>query len=109
MGAQTVRAALRLKALKLIFEVPDKLQELTVEKDVTSIAYALTEGLMLGSYRRATYKQVQSFYTGPTAVVFTIKEKLEGTAGRDWTQGIQKGLAFGEATNLARSLTNILW
>jgi leucyl aminopeptidase len=107
MGAQTVRAALRLKALKLIFEVPDKLQELTVEKDVTSIAYALTEGLMLGSYRRATYKQVQSFYTGPTAVVFTIKEKLEGTAGRDWTQGIQKGLAFGEATNLARSLTNM--
>lgn len=63
MGAQTARAALRLKALKLVFEVPEKLQELTVEKDVTSIAYALTEGLMLGSYRRATYKQVQSFYT----------------------------------------------
>lgn len=107
MAVQTARAALRLKAIKLVFKVSENIQELTVGKDIVSIAYALSEGLLLGSYRRPTYKQEQSQYNGPNSVIFTIEKKSADAVERDWNLGIQKGLAFGEATNLARNLTNM--
>ncbi|WP_313638077.1 leucyl aminopeptidase [Paenibacillus sp.] len=107
MAVQTARAALRLKAIKLVFKVSENIQELTVGKDILSIAYALSEGLLLGSYRRPTYKQEQSQYNGPNSVIFTIEKKSADAVERDWNLGIQRGLAFGEATNLARNLTNM--
>lgn len=106
IAAQAARAAHKLKADRLVFEVSDQLKENTVDKEVSTIAYALTEGLLLGSYRRTTYKQNQSQYAGPSSVIFSIN-KLEEADGNDWLLGMQRGLALGEATNLARSLTNL--
>jgi leucyl aminopeptidase len=107
MGAQIARAALRLKAIQLVFQVPEDIQELTIERDIVSIAYALSEGLSLGSYRRPTYKQEQSQYTGPNSVIFTMEKKATDVIEHDWNLGIQRGLALGDATNLARNLTNM--
>jgi leucyl aminopeptidase len=107
MGAQIARAALRLKAIQLVFQVPEDIQELTVERDIASIAHALSEGLSLGSYRRPTYKQEQAQYTGPNSIMFTMEKKPADAIEHEWSLGIQRGLALGEATNLARNLTNI--
>jgi leucyl aminopeptidase len=107
MAAQAARAALRLKAAQLVFQLPENIRELTEKKDVETIAYAFSEGLLLGSYRRTTYKQDQSPYAGPTSVVFTIDKQPADAAQSDWDLGIHRGKAFGEATNLARNLTNM--
>lgn len=107
MAVQTARAALRLKAIQLVFQVPGNIHELTVDGVSVSIAYALSEGLSLGSYCRPKFKQEQSQYTGPNSVIFTMEKKPENTFEHDWNLGMQRGLAFGEATNLARNLTNM--
>lgn len=107
MAAQIARAAFKLKAAKLVFQVPENVQLLTVDKAVITVAYALTEGLILGSYRRNSYKQVQPNYTGLTAVVFYTEAKIDEIEEANWNLGIQRGLAYGEATNLARNLINI--
>ena len=106
MAAQTARTAHKLKAAKLIFQVPENIQQLTFDKAVDTVAYALTEGLLLGAYRRNSYKQVQPYYEGITSVIYSSEKKSEVEEGISWNQGIERGLAFGEATNLARNLIN---
>lgn len=105
IAAQGIRSALKLRADKLLFGVPDQLQDITIDKDISKMAYAFTEGIVLGSYRRNTYKLNSSQYTGPTSVKFSIN-KLDDATERKWMLGIQRGQALGEATNLARNLTN---
>lgn len=107
IAAQTARSANKLKIDKLIFQVPENIQLLTVEKAVDTVAYALTEGLVLGAYRRNNYKQVQPHYEGITSVIFSREKKSEDAEGNSWKIGIERGVAFGEATKLARNLINI--
>ncbi|WNS40905.1 leucyl aminopeptidase [Paenibacillus sp. MMS20-IR301] len=104
--AQTVRAAARLKAALLIVAVPDELHRqsaLTAE----SAGQAIAEGLVLGAYRRRHYKLEQPAYSGPGRVRLHMQRQSEALEDASWKLGIARGLALGEATNLARELTNL--
>ncbi|MRN51947.1 leucyl aminopeptidase [Paenibacillus monticola] len=107
LAANIARAALRLKAEKIVFQLPGEITLLTEEKAVVTIAYALTEGLRLGAYRRRHYKQEQTSYMGLDSVTFNVEQQTDEAESEDWVNGIQRGQAFAEATNLARDLTNI--
>lgn len=105
--AQVARAAFRLKAASLIIRIPDELN-LEPEAPLAAAAgQAIAEGLVLGAYRRKHYKLEQPAYTGLNAVTFHMERKSEALEEECWKQGIERGLAFGEATNLARDLTNM--
>lgn len=107
MATTIARSAYKLKVAKLVFQLPENLQQWTEIKTVDTVAYALTEGLLLGAYRRSIYKQVQPHYKGITSFVYSSEKKTEEAEGNRWNQGIERGQAFGEATNLARNLINI--
>ncbi|AIQ67509.1 leucyl aminopeptidase [Paenibacillus graminis] len=106
IAAQAARAALRLQAVRLIIQVPDHLGKLTAAGSKEA-AQALTEGLILGAYRRTHYKREQPLYTGLESAVFHLDRKAEAAESLEWCLGIRQGKAFGEATNLARNLTNL--
>lgn len=103
IGAQLARAALRLKAADLVIHVSLNL----AAKEADLAAQALSEGLVLGSYRRKQYKLEQPIYTGLTSVILNMEEKPGEAVDRAWKQGIKRGQIFGESTNLARDLTNL--
>ncbi|MEK5235417.1 leucyl aminopeptidase [Paenibacillus sp. FSL L8-0470] len=103
LAAQVSRAALRLKAATLVIQLPAGLKV----KEPEMTAQALTEGFVLGAYRRKHYKQEQPAFAGLTSITFHSELKVEEAEGNSWSQGIERGLAFGEATNLARDLTNL--
>ncbi|QSF46119.1 leucyl aminopeptidase [Paenibacillus tianjinensis] len=103
LAAQVSRAAFRHKISVLIIQVP----ELLMSKEAVTVAQMLTEGLVLGGYRRKHYKQEQPPYRGLTSVVFRTEQQTGEAVNHSWNQGIQRGLAFAEATNLARDLTNL--
>ncbi|WP_410513971.1 leucyl aminopeptidase [Paenibacillus sp. BR2-3] len=107
MSASIARAAVKLKAESLVVQLPSEMNIITVEKDTVTTAHVLTEGLLLGSYVRKHYKREQPPYAVISSAVFYMKEQLEAAEGERWTKGIEKGQAFGEATLLARNLTNI--
>ncbi|MNO44491.1 Cytosol aminopeptidase [compost metagenome] len=106
IAAQTARAALRLKAARLIIQVPDNLSKLTVI-GAEETAHALAEGLILGAYRRTHYKREQPMYEGLEAAVFHMDRKAEPAESQEWSLGFRQGKAFGDAANLARNLTNL--
>lgn len=107
MAAQAARAASRLKAIKLVFQISEQLKDFIIDQDILSASYALTEGLLLGFYRRTTYKQEQSPYAGPSTVTFATEKASAEEFVPDWELGMERGLAFGEATILSRNLTNM--
>ncbi|WP_252863461.1 leucyl aminopeptidase [Paenibacillus riograndensis] len=106
LAAQVARAAHRLNAVRLIIQVPDNLSKQTAVRPQEA-GQALTEGLILGAYRRTHYKREQPVYTGIESVVFHLDRQAEAAESLEWSQGIRQGQAFGEATNLARNLTNL--
>ncbi|WP_108721966.1 leucyl aminopeptidase [Paenibacillus ihuae] len=102
LAAQVSRAAIRQKVSVLVIQIPEVLMS-----HGAGMAQTLTEGLVLGSYRRKHYKQEQPLYGGLTSVVFHMEQQTGEAVNNSWNQGIQRGLAFAEATNLARDLTNL--
>nr|WP_309242111.1 leucyl aminopeptidase [Paenibacillus sp. S150] len=106
IAAQAARAALRLKAARLIIRIPDSLSLLTAI-GAEAAGQALAEGLVLGAYRRTHYKREQPVYTGLESAVFHLERNAVEAESKEWTQGIVRGKAFAEATNLARNLTNL--
>ncbi|WP_232231493.1 leucyl aminopeptidase [Paenibacillus sp. HW567] len=106
LAVQIAHAAHKLKADKLIIQVADRLNLLSAE-GTEETAQALTEGLVLGAYRRTHYKRGQLLYTGLETVVLHMERTAAAAETADWNQGIMRGLTFGEATNLARNLTNL--
>lgn len=106
LAVQIARAAHKLQAERLIVQVPNCLNLLSAE-GAQETAQALTEGLILGTYRRTHYKREQPLYTGLESVVYHMERKAEDAETVDWNRGIMRGRTFGEATNLARSLTNL--
>lgn len=103
LAAHVARTALRLKAERLVVQVPEHL----LAADAGTAAQALAEGLVLGAYRRKHYKLEQPSAAVLTSIVFHTDSKAEAAVEAAWTQGIQRGIAFGEGTNLARDLTNL--
>lgn len=104
--AQTARAAHRLKAAALVVQIPAALGGLTGALKAEQAGQAIAEGLVLGSYRRRQYKLEQATYPGLETVRLHIGRKSEAAEEEAWRQGVKRGQAFGEATNLARDLTN---
>ncbi|MDQ0195125.1 leucyl aminopeptidase [Paenibacillus wynnii] len=107
MFAQIARAAVKLKAEKLVIQIPNGMSNWTAGVDLAAVTHAFSEGLLLGAYIRKHYKQEQSQYGGITSVMFYIEEELAEPEGELWTSGLERGQVFGEATLLARTLTNI--
>ncbi|UQZ35351.1 leucyl aminopeptidase [Paenibacillus sp. PK3_47] len=103
LAAQVARTALRLKAARLVLQVPDQL----LAADEGTAAQALAEGLVLGAYRRKQYKLEQPSSPEMASVVFLTETQAEAAVETAWSRGIKRGIAFGEATNLARELTNL--
>lgn len=103
LAAQVSRAAIRQKVSVLVIQIP----EVLTSQGAGMAAQTLTEGLVLGSYRRKHYKQEQPPYGGLASVVFHMEQQTGEAVNNSWDQGIQRGLAFAEATNLARDLTNL--
>lgn len=105
--AQAARAAHRLKAATLIVQIPDQLNQLPEALKAETAGQALAEGLVLGAYRRRQYKLEQPGYAGLIAVRLHMERQTEESEDERWKSGVLRGQAFGEATNLARDLTNL--
>lgn len=104
--AHAARAAHRLKADTLIVQIPDQLNLLPEALKAEAAGQALAEGLVLGAYRRRQYKLEQP-YAGLTAVRLHMERQSEESEDKRWKTGMLRGQVFGEATNLARDLTNL--
>jgi leucyl aminopeptidase len=106
-AAQIARTALRLKAQRLVLQLPNNFPELTSGLSEAEAAQALSEGFVLGVYRGKHYKQEQPVYTGIDTLIIRMEQQASEDQAESWRQGIERGQAFGEATNLARDLTNV--
>jgi leucyl aminopeptidase len=107
LGANIAKAAAKLKMGNLVIQVPAGMNRLTEEMDTVTNVHVLSEGLLLGAYVKKHYKREQPTYQGFTSAMFYMEKQLEAAEGERWDKGIEKGLAFGEATRLARNLTNM--
>lgn len=105
--AHTVRAAARLKAASLTVRLPGEWNRLPEAPEAATAGQAIAEGLVLGAYRRRHYKLGQPACAGLNTVRLYMGRESEGMEDDLWKQGIARGQAFGEATNLARDLTNL--
>ncbi|OMF95401.1 peptidase M17 [Paenibacillus sp. FSL R7-0273] len=101
LAAHICRAAVRLKTELLDIELPEQL--LLRE----GAAQAFTEGLVLGSYRRKHYKQEQAVYVKPDKITLHPERLVDPALQQVWLQGIKRGSALADGTNLARDLTNL--
>ena len=70
-------------------------------------AQALTERFILGSYRKPHYKRDASEPTNLEEILYYIEDDLDAGFEAGWTKGMSLGAAIGEATCLARDLTNL--
>ncbi|WP_342564784.1 leucyl aminopeptidase [Paenibacillus sp. FSL R7-0345] len=102
LAAHISRAAARMKAEVLGIQLPESLLS-----QGALAAQALAEGLVLGVYRRKHYKQEQTPYKGPASVNLFPQSSVEAGVELSMRSGIQRGLAFADATHLARDLTNL--
>ena len=93
IGAATARAALKRESLAV-----DALGHLEGTERADAAA-ALAEGLALGTYSFADYKD-----PAPTTVIATAT--IVGKGGRKVTEAIDRGLAFATAIGLVRDLVN---
>ncbi|MCJ8013315.1 leucyl aminopeptidase [Paenibacillus sp. KQZ6P-2] len=106
-SAQAARMALKMRATKLAWELSSPLVTFTVEQNARVAAQALTEGMILGSYRHKQYKMNNSAYKGVEQITFLRKGKVLAAELSDWKEGITRGRAFAESTCIARDLTNL--
>ncbi len=93
IGAATAKAALRCETLAV-----DALDNLDSGRRVAAAA-ALTEGLALGTYSFADYKD-----PAPTTVIAAITVVAKG--GRKVTEAVERGAAVARAMGLVRDLVN---
>jgi len=107
LSADIAREAVKLQAEFLTIRLSAGFGRLTAEEGWLTAAHVLSEGLLLGAYARKRYKREQHSYTGIISADFWLEWLPEAAEGQQWTQGIERGIAFGEAVLLARDLTNI--
>ncbi|WP_246072813.1 leucyl aminopeptidase [Paenibacillus dokdonensis] len=106
-SAQAARQALKMRAKKLAWELSSPLLTFSVEQNALVAAQAITEGMILGSYRHKQYKKNTSSYKGIEQLILLRKGKVSAAELLDWEVGIQRGKAYAESTCLARDLTNL--
>ncbi|GAB6988346.1 leucyl aminopeptidase [Paenibacillus pini] len=106
-AASAARAALKIQAKQLAWEVPLTMQKFTMEQNTVIAAQAISEGFILGSYRMKHYKQHSSPYKGIKQLLLFRTDAAGAVESDRWEQGIKQGLAYAEATCLARDLTNM--
>lgn len=107
-AAQGARAATKIGAKSVSLEVPVTMIQFTVEQDVEEAAQALTEGFLLGSYKMKQYKRDETIKDSIQEVVFFTRDDYSEKGTQEaWERGIARGQAVGEATCLARDLTNL--
>lgn len=107
MFANIARAAVKLKVEKLVISIPNDISEWTKGVNLAVTAQSFSEGLILGGYVRQHYKQDQSPYGGLSSIMFYRENQLEESEVQQWTTGLERGQAFGDAALIARNLTNI--
>ncbi|MED5019013.1 leucyl aminopeptidase [Paenibacillus chibensis] len=107
-SAQVARAARKMRAKRLAWELSTPLVTFTVEQQASAAAQALTEGMILGSYRHKQYKKSStSSYEGIEQLIFLRKGKVSAAELADWERGILHGRVYAESACLARDLTNL--
>ncbi|NUU60624.1 leucyl aminopeptidase [Paenibacillus agri] len=104
-AAQLVRTAIRLKMQHVILQLPQDFAQRTAGLSDMEAAQALSEGFILGAYRRKHYKLDQSQF-GIDHLLIHQEGEVEEERADGWREGLERGQAFGEGTNLARDLTN---
>ncbi|MDO7907415.1 leucyl aminopeptidase [Paenibacillus sp. JX-17] len=106
-GIKAAKEVLRIQASIVAFRVPSTVMNYTVEQGNRAAAQALTEGILLGLYRRSTYKQNAASVIEPDELFYYPSGITDEQTVQEWEKGIELGIAFGEATRYARDLINI--
>lgn len=107
MAAQAVKTALKSGIGSAAIRISAAMVSLTDEQGSQDTAQALTEGCILGSYRKPHYKRDASEGTKLEEILYYIEEDLKPEWIAGWTAGMTQGAAIGEATCMARDLTNL--
>lgn len=107
MAAQAVKAALKSGIGSAAIRIPSTMVSVTDEQGSQDVAQALTEGCILGCYRKPHYKRDASEGRKLEEILYYIEEDLKPEWIAGWTEGMTRGAAIGEATCLARDLTNL--
>lgn len=106
------RTAVRFRSLRCSDRVNDAFRKSSDDPRgcaASGIIYALTEGFLLGSYRRKTYRtsaeQPSEWNLQYVEYLLDVPQK-ENTILKACEQAIRMAESFAEATNFARDLTN---
>lgn len=113
------KVAIRRKFLRLAVSFQPKASGKPDKPNSRSIAFELTEGFLLGSYRVKSYKRDQENSQGLQKVVYLISKDIHNGVINESTkkgstsengsleQCLRKAALYAEATNYARDLTNL--
>lgn len=107
LAAKAAKASLQVSADEVVFAMPSSLVSYSDTLDISRVAHALTEGFILGAYRKKNYKQKQKAYTGPGKLIFHQEKITDPDFQKEWEKGIMLGQAFAAGTLYARDLTNL--
>ncbi|MFD2699749.1 leucyl aminopeptidase [Paenibacillus shunpengii] len=106
-AVRAAKTAVKICADQVVFALPSSMLTYSLSQDIAVVAHTLTEGFILGTYRRKTYKRTQVAYTGPDRLIFHQDKVYQDEHERQWHIGMERGRAFAEGTILARDLTNL--
>lgn len=106
-AVRAAKMAVKINADQVVFALPSSLLTYSLSQDIAAVAHALTEGFILGTYRRKTYKRNQQAYIGPERLIFHQDKVFQDEYEQQWYIGMERGKAFAEGTILARDLTNL--
>lgn len=107
VAAQAAKAAVKSGIRSAAIQIPHTMVSFTAEQTPRDAAQALTEGFILGSYRKPHYKRDASEHTDLEEILYYIEGNAEAEYEAAWKEGMSLGQAIGEATCLARDLTNL--
>ncbi|WP_249435769.1 leucyl aminopeptidase [Paenibacillus sp. Marseille-Q4541] len=107
LAAKAAKASMQVSADQVVFAMPSSLVSYSATQDVATVAHALTEGFILGTYRRKNYKQNQKAYIGPGKVIFHQEKITIPNFQKEWEKGMSDGKAYAEGTIYARDITNL--
>ena len=107
VAAQAAKAAVKSGIRRAAIQIPHTMVSFTAEQTPRDCAQALTEGFILGSYRKPHYKRDASDHTDLEEILYYIEGNAEAEFEAAWKEGMSLGQAIGEATCLARDLTNL--
>lgn len=107
VAAQAAKAGIKSGIRSAAIQIPRTMVSAMSEQTPRDAARALTEGFILGSYRKPHYKRDASERTELEEIVYYMKEKMDAEFEANWAEGVSIGAAVGEGTCLARDLTNL--